>query len=441
MKNTFKFYVCASLATLALGSTAFGQSADALIDKLVEKGILSVKEGNVLREEADRNFTTSYQIKSGMPDWVTALKFGGDLRLRYDGIYSDHPAFVDRSRLRYRFRFGAVATLKDNFDIGFRLISGENAKGGFTSIDPISGNASFEDNGSKKLIGIDQVFARWTPINTANWSVALTGGKMENPFVFSDIVFDADYTPEGAAQQIAYTLNDRHIFRFNVGEFVLDEMSGSNRDPFLLGAQVRWDANWSPQFQSTVGLAAMAISSKDGLPTANVPDQNGGNTRDASGNLIAHFNPIVADAAFIYNVEKFPLYPGAFPIRVGGEYLYNPGASTKNQAYAAGIQFGKAGKKGTWEIAYRWKSLEADSWYEELVDSDTGAFYQAPMVGGKTGYAPGTNLRGHWLRAAWSPFDSFTFSATYYLFELINASPKGSNSEVGRLQVDAMWKF
>jgi hypothetical protein len=33
---------------------------------------------------------------------------------------------------------------------------------------------------------------------------------MENPFVFSDMVFDADYTPEGAGVQVAYTFNDKH---------------------------------------------------------------------------------------------------------------------------------------------------------------------------------------------------------------------------------------
>lgn len=44
------------LAVLALGTTAHAQSADALIDKLVEKGVLTVKEANELREEADKGF-------------------------------------------------------------------------------------------------------------------------------------------------------------------------------------------------------------------------------------------------------------------------------------------------------------------------------------------------------------------------------------------------
>jgi len=444
MKRTNKkLSVLAGLvaASVALSTTAFGQSADALVDKLVEKGILSVKEANALREETDKNFTTAYQVKSGMPDWVTALKFNGDLRLRYDGVYIEDPSFVDRNRFRYRFRFGAVASLHDNFEVGFRLTSGEVGKGGFTGIDPISGNASFEDNGSKKIIGVDLVYAKWAVINSPRMGLNLIGGKMENPFVFSDIVFDADYTPEGIAEQFSYNISDQHVARFNAGWFVLDEISSSNRDPYLFGAQVRLDSMWSPKWQSTLGVAGLAISGKDGLVTGNVPDQNKGSTRNAAGALVNNLNPIVADAALTYHLETFPFYTGIFPLRVGGEFLHNPGAQVQNNAFAAGVAFGKAGKRKTWELIYRYKCIEPNSWYEEFVDSDTGAFYATAPTGGSKGYGAGANLRGHWMRGAWSPFDSFTLSVTYYMFDAINESPVGSDGHAERIQLDAMWKF
>src|ERR1041384_1083325 len=70
-----------SLATLLTSaSCALAQSSDAIIDKLVEKGILTVKEANELKEEADKGFTQAYSVKSGMPDWVSALKFSGCAR-------------------------------------------------------------------------------------------------------------------------------------------------------------------------------------------------------------------------------------------------------------------------------------------------------------------------------------------------------------------------
>src|SRR3989442_10720845 len=88
----------------ALGACA--QSADALIDKLVDKGILTVKEANDLREETDKGFTAAYSVKSGMPEWVSALKFNGDFRGRYESFTFDDPNTPDRNRFRYRARFG-----------------------------------------------------------------------------------------------------------------------------------------------------------------------------------------------------------------------------------------------------------------------------------------------------------------------------------------------
>ncbi len=437
--------------TLAFCGSAFAQSSDALIDKLVEKGILSVKEATELREETDKGFTQSYAVKSGMPEWVNSLKFNGDLRLRFDSIYNDDPTFIDRDRFRYRMRFGATAMLANNFEAGLRLISGENAKGGFTSIDPISGNASFEDNASKKIIGLDLAYLKWSPINTPDWSATSIGGKMENPFIFSDIVFDPDYTPEGFAQQIGYNINDSHAAKLNLGGFILDEISRSSSDPFLLGSQLRLESTWSPKWQTSFGLSALMISGTENLTSANVPDQNKGNTRvninagttnkPSYGPLANTFNPIVVDGAVIYSLESFPTYTGAFPIRLAADYVNNPAAHNNNQAFSAGITFGKSGKKGTWDLTYKYKYLESDSWFEELVDSDTGAFYKTgiPQSGGGTGYGAGTNLRGHYLRAAYSPYDFFTFSANYFLFDVIQGRSK--NSESGRVQVDATVKF
>ena len=144
------------LATAGVLSS-YAQSADAIIDKLVDKGILTVEEANDLRHEADKNHNSAYQVKTGLPDWVTSLRIGGDVRTRYENFSSDDERWSDRHRFRYRVRPGIVATLKDNFEVGFRLTSSEPAAnfGG----DPISGNTSFQDNASKKFVYIDLAYA------------------------------------------------------------------------------------------------------------------------------------------------------------------------------------------------------------------------------------------------------------------------------------------
>ena len=60
------------------------------------------------------------------------------------------------------------------------------------------------------MIYIDQAYGRWYALQGPDWTGALTVGKMENPLVFDDMVFDADYTPEGAAIQLGYTPRRHH---------------------------------------------------------------------------------------------------------------------------------------------------------------------------------------------------------------------------------------
>lgn len=434
----------AAVATLACTSTtALAQSADALIDKLVDKGILTVKEANEMREEADKGFTTAYSVKSGMPEWVTALKFNGDFRGRYENFSFENDATRGRDRFRYRARFGFTAVLKDNFEVGLRLGSGDLDGGVPTGgIDPISNNQSLQNNGSKKGIFLDLAYGKWTPLNTPEWTGSMTAGKMENPFVFpSTMMFDKDYTPEGAAVELAFRPSAEHTLKFTGGGYVLDELGADSNDPYVAGAQLRWDAAWSSHFASSLGVSMWGVAAEQNLGNAAVPNINSGNIRGTNGVLVSDFTPIQADASLTYTMAKFPMYPAAFPITAFGEYIHNPGASDRNNGYALGLTFGKSGKRGTWDLGYQYRHLESDAWYEEFTESDFGANYITAPAGGSSGYRAGTNVKGHVIRAQYSPYDSLTLGITYWLTDLIDESPAGSRSGSGRLQVDAALKF
>jgi hypothetical protein len=438
-------------ASVLCAHHASAQSADAIIDKLVEKGILTQQEATDLREQADANFTTAHQAKTGLPDWVTSLHIHGDVRGRYEGFYSDNPGFVDRHRLRYRLRFGATALMLDGkFEAGFRLGSGDLDSGTNGGTDPISNNQTFQNNASKKGVFVDLAYGKWTQLNYEGLSTMFTMGKMENPFMVSDMVFDGDYTPEGLAQQVLFTRHfgeATHNWKLNLGGFMLDELGAQSEDPWLFGAQVHWDTKWTRQLDSALGVGVYTLTHKQYLGNADVPNINVGNTR-VDGAPAYNFNPIVADASLTYSLEAFPFYNGMFPIKVAGEFMKNPAAPDRNTAWWAGVTFGKAGKLGTWEVGYRYKHLEADAWYEEVVDSDFGAFWAvAPPGSAKTKADDynGTNVKGHIVKLSYSPFDSTTFTLTYFITELIKepTTPAGvdRDSSMGRLQADIVWKF
>src|SRR5581483_4272440 len=321
------------------------------------------------------------------------------------------------------------------------------ATGGTTGGNPLSNNTTLQADGSKKFIYVDAAFGRWFPVKNDALTIAATIGKMDNPFVETPMVFDPDYTPEGGALQATYKLNDQNTFAFNGAGFVIDQLN--TRGPFLYGAQAIWNANWTPKVMSSFGVAAYDLANQGSLPiTTKTPyDSNLGNTIAttlASTNFVSHFNPIVVDAGVTYSLDSFPLYPGAFPIRVAGEYLYNPAASSKNRGWNAGVYLGKLSKRGSWDLSYRYQYLEADAWWDQFVDDDNIALFASSATAGTA--AGGTDIKGHQVKFDYLIFDSLTFSFTCYLNDVINKNVAGATTVAGadtkavHAMADLMWK-
>jgi len=451
--------------TFACGATALAQSSDALLDKLVEKGILSVKEANQLKEESDKDFTKAYSIKTGLPDWITSMKWSGDFRGRFEENYAQDPTYHPRDRYRIRARLGAYMTFVDHFDVGIRLATGNpqtNPGGTLVGGQSITANQDLNSLESRKFIWLDAAYAKWTPINNATWMASATIGKMDNPFQLSNMIWDYDINPEGAALQLVRHINQDHALKLNSAAFVLDELNQTStttaipgftstnlppsHDPFVLGAQLLWEAKWSPKVESSLGVSAFAINSKDALSARFQPFYNSGNTRNpATGGLKYNYDPIIGTASVTYKLDTFPFYEGEFPIRPNAEFMHNPAARANNEAYRLGVGLGKAGKKGLWEINYRYQRLEADAWFDALVDDDNGAFYttgnpQLAGTGKANGWFGGTNVKGHWVSATYSFTDFMNGSMFYYLNNAIINAPKGS-SGAGHFMAELNWKF
>jgi hypothetical protein len=382
----------------------------------------------------------AFNSKFAMPDWVTGYKFSGDFRGRFDDMNSHNSAIVDRIRLRYRLRVGLQMNMKDDLEVGFRLASGDVSSLASNTGQPLSNNQTLNGDASKKAIYVDTAYGKWTPIHNDDWKLAATIGKMVQPFDVSPMVFDPDYTPEGGALQASYKFNDDQSLRFNAAAFVLDELSASSRDPFLYGAQVIWDARWSPKVDTSLGIAAYDLVNIENLSTAY--DSNVGNTV-SGGHFARNYNPVVISGSTTYKLDSFPLYNGAFPIKLAGEYMNNPAASAQNQGAWAGITFGKSGKKGLWDLSYRYQYLEANAWWDQILDDDNAAAFPTATVFGTTSTAlhGGTNIKGHLVKFNYSIFDSLTFSFTCYLNDLISNPVSGAKSDGLHAMADIMWKF
>jgi len=149
------------------------------------------------------------------------ISFSGDVRLRLEpflGGPSDQS--LDRLRGRYRARFNATASLGEQFRAGITLASGDVN-------DPTSTNQNATGFYTRKAFALDQAFVEFTPKEFK--ALTLTGGKFRYPWYNTELTWDKDLNPEGAAQILAFNLDTPVLKRFALVGFELPfaELAGT----------------------------------------------------------------------------------------------------------------------------------------------------------------------------------------------------------------------
>lgn len=321
--------------------------------------------------------------RSAMPGWLEDLKFSGDLRLRYQGecFSGEDRNTKDRNRARFRLRVGATKTwLDDQMEVGFRLASG-------SSDDPTSTNQTFDDHFSEKHVWIDLAYARYNP----NWlkGFTLVGGKMKNPFVHTDLVWDSDVNPEGVWGRYKHKLGNLEPFA-GVGYFVLDE-SGGGHDTILVGYQAGLDWKITKDVKWTV---AGTYYDFDHFHTS---------YRDANGNDVNAAGDLAAGQFHMINLtNKVGFKALGLPMSAYFDWIHNCGDKdsaedydNQNNGYAVGLKVGKNKRKGDWSAGYKYAYIEANATPGAINDSDFGH----------------ANRKGHVWGATYNLTDSLTIGA------------------------------
>lgn len=224
-------------------------------------------------------------MPDALPDWTRRFKFSGDLRLRGQGdlFSSDNPdfgtAFVDfnevnenggfnrsflntrqdRYRARLRLRLGIDAEVTRGLKAGLRLASGSTGSA-------VSTNETLDNSFGSTELNIDRAFLRYQSLDLQGnpWLTAW-GGRMPNPWLSTDLVWDTDLNFDGGALSYTHKLGggnsllalderDRRLF-VTLGGFLVDETELSSQDKWLLGAQVGADLTFENQSRLRLGLA------------------------------------------------------------------------------------------------------------------------------------------------------------------------------------------
>lgn len=391
---------------------SFAEGRKTLEELLVEKGTITQEEAASVQQ-------------TKLSKWDDRLTFYGDLRLRHESmnIDTDTPATnIDRHRQRLRLRLNSELKI-ENFIVGVQLASGD----GFQT----STNQTFDNLFSQKPLWIQMAYLRW---NATPW-LAVTGGKMPNPYwrpFWSEIVWDEDVAPEGAAENLTFKANDMFTVFLNAGQFVLDEDSTDNNDQWLFGEQAGVQIGFSKTTKATLAGAFYNFynATRGNFGQTLVQD---GNTRVAPP-VTTPPTPATNTLANAFRVldisAELNMMVGSLPVAIEGDYVKNLADTTtdKDTGYQAGVRVGKASDANSWEVVYVYKSVETDATVADLSDSDFG----------NNG---GTNRKGHVAWVAYSPTNFLFFRVRDSITQTKDEALPPGKKDVNRLTVDLMVKF
>jgi hypothetical protein len=153
---------------------------------------------------------------------IGPISFSGDVRLRAEPFFGGpSDGSLDRARGRIRARFNATANLGKEFRAGLTLASGDVN-------DPTSTNQTLTGFYTRKAVALDQAFVEYTPKQFK--ALTVVGGKFRYPWYNTELTWDKDLNPEGAAETLAFNLDTPVLKRIALVGFQLPfaEMAGTS---------------------------------------------------------------------------------------------------------------------------------------------------------------------------------------------------------------------
>src|SRR5207302_6745430 len=139
----------------------------------------------------------------------------------------------ERARARVRARFNVLATLGEQFRTGLTLASGDIN-------DPTSTNQNLTGFYTRKAVALDQAFVEFTPKDFK--PLTLTGGKFRYPWFNTELTWDKDLNPEGAAESLGFKLDTPVLKRVAFVGFQLPfaEIAGTSTTDKRIAQQITY---------------------------------------------------------------------------------------------------------------------------------------------------------------------------------------------------------
>ena len=383
---------------------------------------------------------------NAVPSWLDRIKWEGDVRIRYQMDRFDQsntspqdpmtyiPAAAggltraagflsttanatdDSERYRVRARLGMLAKVSDEWSAGIRLSTG-------STTDRVSTNQTLGQDFNKYALMVDRAYVKYDP---AEW-ISVSGGRIPNPWLSTDLVWDEDLNFEGFAATFKPALGNESFKPFlTFGAFPIKaENQPKTNGRWLKGVQAgaRWELtrntrlnfgaamydfsklegriDGDPGLGLVPSLGQYEYSSNlrqkgntlfltdynrtDGCPAnCTTPQYWGLASKFRPLNLtasldLAHFDPVhvVLTADFVKNMafdrNEIQRRTGA-ALTDGKDYGY---------LYKIAVGMPKLERRHDWQASFGYRYLGSDATVDAFTDSDFGL--------------GGTNLKGYQL--------------------------------------------
>ncbi len=424
------FMVMTVMASSLCHAAGPDTTVDALIEKLVDKGILTADEADLLKGRIvyDSKVIQEANMKRDIPEWVQNSKFSGDMRVRFQDQKRKNGS-VNNSQGRIRARLNFETKLTDKAKVVFGIATNGGANNARSNNLTFSGDTSTEA-ANKPFAKTNVVLNKAYGAYTFNPNVSFMAGKMDNPiWEPMEFLWDGDITPEGGSLRLDKKINDNFGVWATGNSFVLNNFSASTSDPFMWVVQTGLNAKAGEKLDAKlVGTYQGYANIKSGF-TGSRTNNTAGSAGIGANSLLYDYTAPMGAVDVGINDPFGELLPSRIYIpRVGvfGQYTQNPSPDTDNKAFMAGVYMGnsKVSGFGTWKATAAFKKIEKDAWLDILPDSDF--------------YSGNTGVKGFESIFEFGLAKNMTFVFDYYQARRIKVANKAPEH---LFQADINWKF